>query len=385
MSQLHAASSQWADRPADERFWNLEELRSACDVARRNSQTATVPMQDLSAVVLPGGSEVGLLGPRGNPSRFSHYAFGQFCGTVKAPASYLRQLPAPVAAECLNVGISRSDAGDRDLLFHRNGGLTLRASLSGVYDRVWDSDVCELLQKLDGWRAPAGRWVGEQQGQSRIATAEDILPGQINIAPGDKIAASGLYASDHDMFAFLVAPDRVISDGAGGSLMRGIFARNSEVGDSSLVFTFFLMQAVCGNHIVWNATGVHEIRVRHVGEGTLRKAFRGFSTQLRAYHDAAPEEERGIRAARDLVLGNTKQEVLDEILRYCRTHSIPLGNAKISRGLDVAESHEDWYGNPRTLWAAVAGITQASQETGFADDRAEVDRAAGKLLKMADF
>ena len=48
---------------------------------------------------------------------------------------------------------------------------------------------------------------------------------------------SGLYASDHDMFAFLVAPDRVISDGGGGSLMRGIFVRNSEVGDAALSVT----------------------------------------------------------------------------------------------------------------------------------------------------
>ena len=115
------------------------------------------------------------------------------------------------------------------------------------------------------------------------------------------------------MFYFGVAPDRIISDGNGGSLMRGIFVRNSEVGDAALSVTFFLMQAVCGNHIVWNATGVHEIRVRHIGEGTMARAFRGFEAELRRYHDAAPEEESRIVAARNLVLGNSKDEVLDAI------------------------------------------------------------------------
>jgi hypothetical protein len=29
-SNLYAASNQWAVRPADERFWTLEEARDAC-------------------------------------------------------------------------------------------------------------------------------------------------------------------------------------------------------------------------------------------------------------------------------------------------------------------------------------------------------------------
>jgi hypothetical protein len=261
--------------------------------------------------------------------------------------------------------------------------LTLRACLSAKYDRVWDDELCEALQRLHGWRPPAGRAPIHYDGPTRAAQPSDILPGQINIAAGDRIAPSGLYASDHDMFAFLVAPDRVIDDGTGGQLMRGIFVRNSEVGDASLSVTFFLMQAVCGNHIVWNATGVHEIRVRHLGEGTLRRAFRGFEAELRKYHDAAAEEERGIMAARKLVLGTSKEEVIAELVKYARSHSIPLSQRQFADAYDVAEQHEGWYGPPNTLWASVAGLTHASQGTGFADNRAEIDRAAGKLMTMA--
>jgi hypothetical protein len=384
---LHAASSQWASRPADERFWSMRDMRLACEAVRAGCATKRVPIGSLSATSSEGA--IMLRGPEGRaPAHLTHYAFGQLATTVGAPAAYLRDLPADTAAACLNVGlakVAREGRSDRDLLFHTNGRLTVRAMLSDKYERVWDAEVCRYFESLTdrGWRAPAGRTPPGYTGATRPATADDILPGQINIAPGTNIAPAGLYASDHDMFAFLVAPDRVIEDGTGGALMRGIFVRNSEVGDASLSVTFFMMQAVCGNHIVWGARGVHEIRVRHVGDAPMRRALRGFETELRTYLDGAPDEARMIAAARKLVLGNTKAEVLDAIVKYAKGHSIPLSRARVDAALDVAAEHEDWYGNPRTVWAAVAGLTHASQVGGFADDRAAVDRAAGALLGMA--
>jgi hypothetical protein len=41
---IHAASSQWASRPADERFWTLADAQAACRTARENSTIATVPI-----------------------------------------------------------------------------------------------------------------------------------------------------------------------------------------------------------------------------------------------------------------------------------------------------------------------------------------------------
>jgi hypothetical protein len=384
---LHAASSEWASRPADQRFWDLASMKEACQRSRAGSQVRRVKFADLRAVENNGALVI--VGPNGNPARLTHYAFGQLAGSVGAPAGYLRELPAETAAVCLNVGLSKASAEnkiDRDLLFHKNGGLVLRASLSERYERVWDADVCEYLQTLEaaGWRNPAGRHPGIAGVPSRPALEGDILPGQINIAPGDAIAPSGLYASDHDMFYFGVAADRVVGSGA-DTLMRGVFVRNSEVGDSSLVFTFFLMQAVCGNHIVWGARGVHEVRVRHTGGDPMRKALREFEGQLVRYRDGAAEEEKGIIAAKNLLLGANKNEVLDALVKYTKGHSIPLSRSRLAEGYETAEKHVDWYGNPRSLWANVAGLTHASQAVGFADDRAVIDRAAGKLLEMADF
>jgi hypothetical protein len=382
---LHVASSQWASRPADERFWTLGEMRAACDASRNGSAVKRAKFGELRAGVKNG--DLVVVGQANNPAHLTHYAFGQLAGSVGAPAGYLRELPASIAADALNVGLSRASEEnrlDRDLLFHKNGRLTLRASLSERYERVWDSDVCAYLERLEGWRAPAGRHPGLPGVPSRPALTSDILPGQINIGEGDAIAPSGLYASDHDMFAFLVAPDRVVGKGY-DSLMRGIFIRNSEVGDSSLVLTFFLMQAVCGNHIVWGAQGVHEVRVRHTGSNPFRRALREFEAELVRYRDGAAEEEKGIIAARSLKLGNNKAEVLDALVKYAKVHSIPLSRQRLAEGYATAEEHTDWYGDPNTLWANVAGLTHASQQIGFADDRSVVDRAAGGLLEMVDF
>jgi hypothetical protein len=384
-NNLHAASSQWAARPADERFWTLPEMKQACEASRNGSSVARVKFGALKAIDVEG--QLLITGPNGGGAHLTHYAFGQLAGAVGAPAGYLRELPPATAAACLNVGLSaksEANALDRDLLFHTNGQRTLRACLSERYERVWDADVCRYLEGLtnEGWRNPAGRTPPGYKGPTRAATAADILPGQIWLNEGSQIAPSGLYASDHDMFAFLVAPDRVIGSGT-DTMMRGVFVRNSEVGDSSLVFTFFLMQAVCGNHIVWGASGVHEVRVRHTGTAPMRRALREFEGELRRYRDGAAEEEAGIIAAKKLLLGSKKEEVLDALVKYTKTHSIPLSRSRLAEGYDTAADHSDWYGNPNTLWANVAGLTHASQQIGFADDRATVDRAAGKLMAMA--
>jgi len=87
--------------------------------------------------------------------------------------------------------------------------------------------------------------------------------------------------------------------------------------------------------------------------------------------------------ARKLTLGANKEEVIQALVKYAKTHSLPLSKARLSDAYDVAEKHTDWYGPPNTLWGTVAGLTQSSQSIQFADERSAVDRAAGRLMQMA--
>ena len=62
-----------------------------------------------------------------------------------------------------------------------------------------------------------------------------------------------LYASDHDMFAFIASANTVNEPGNPDGLRRGLVVANSEVGASTLMVLRFLYREMCGNHIIWGA------------------------------------------------------------------------------------------------------------------------------------
>lgn len=74
-----------------------------------------------------------------------------------------------------------------------------------------------------------------------IAIRDRAMPDPDFVIQGDPTSnAPDLYASNHDMFAFMVAPDRVIDDGSEEGLYRGVIVDNSEVGGGSLGLCSFL-------------------------------------------------------------------------------------------------------------------------------------------------
>lgn len=385
---LFAASRQWSTRPADERFWNLEEMHAACRSYRDSARTATVRTNQLRCEVGgEDGGEVVLQGPAGQPAKLTHWSFGQLANRVGAPADYLRSLPAELAARNLTHGLQRSgDDSEAKALFHANGSLICRCLTSDKYTRIFNHEVVERLLPLtgQGWRVPPARPAMENQPGARKATKEDLLEGEegfgLSVKEGDMIAPAGLYASDHDMFAFMVNEGRRIEDGSDGGLSRGFFITNSEVGAASLKVTTFLYRHVCGNHIVWGAKGVSEIRIVHRGAAD-RKFSRQMAVELRKYSDAsANDDELRIEAAKRFTIGATKDEVLDSLFAK---KILPRKSLEQAYDFAVEQEQETAAGSPKTVWGITQGITRLSQEERFADRRAEIDRAAGKVLEMA--
>ena len=103
-----------------------------------------------------------------------------------------------------------------------------------------------------------------------------------------------LYASDRDVFLFLVDGNRDLEDPTDTSrsgLFRGFILRNSDVGAAALTLDVFLFRVVCGNHIIWGFQHVAGFRRRHVGTsiaagalppnaGTLIRLFHADTTEL---------------------------------------------------------------------------------------------------------
>lgn len=385
---LTQASRQWANRPADQRFWTIQEMLDATRAYRERARTSTVQYNLLQCEDVAG--DLALVGPSGARASLTHYAFGQLSQDVKAPADYLRSLPAPMARDCINLGIRKLD-DDRQaaLLFDSHGGeFSARCVTSEKYQRIWNHEIVErLLPLLEmGWQVPPAR-PSSADVDTRPATEADVLRlsqgnNGLAVKVGDAIAPAGLYASDRDMFAFMVNESAVIDDGSQGGLARGFFVSNSEVGDASLKITRFLYRSVCGNHIVWGAENVSEIKIRHIGDAS-RRFGREFVAELRKYADAsAAEDTRRITEAKRFIIGDTKDELLDKLFGLKR---IGLSRKALESAYHYAEleSAENNTGSPHSAWGFAGGITRLAQESTYASERTKLDRAAGRVLEMA--
>jgi hypothetical protein len=382
--QLNAAHRQWCNRPADERFWKLADLHRHVETIRQRS-TATPVGLDAIKVQATGDDDL-VLTRGGGRLGFTNWSFGQLCRRVGAPASYLTALPATLAASCLNESIAR-DARERpqdasvSLLHYQNGNNRLRAVTSLRYDRIWNADVTPRLLHLeaDGWRTPPSRTGAVEGEESRPATEADCM-GASFIRPGDMISPGGLYASDRDLFAFMVDPSKTINDGTDDGLWRGFFVQNSEVGDCSFILTFFLFRGTCGNHIIHGGKLLREIRIRHIGDANDR-AFRAIRADLTEYANAsAAEDEAMIVRAKSLVLGEDKDAVLDRLFGLKVATRQTLG-AAWDRAIESATVDMD--GSPDTAWGFAQALTRFSQTIPYADRRTDLDRAAGRVLALA--
>lgn len=400
MANLNEASYQWQNRPDDQRFASLKDMYDACKRYAASAQSVKAYVNALRVEAQDG--DLKLVGKSEKPADLTHYSFGQLAGLIKAPAAYLRSLPATLAAQNLNHGLkARADRltdvteGDDkvNLLLHANGHLVARAITTESYDRVWNYEVIErICARLmnDGWVVPPARPCREGQAGARAATKADILPNQgdfgLAIKEGDMIAPAGLYASDHDMFAFLAKMGDTVSDGD-KLLNRGAFIRNSEVGDGSLRVKTFLVDQICGNHICWGVSKVTEISVRHMKSkdvehgNTLQSALTKWNVFAQTMPTAEEMEQR-IAMAKNYVIAATKEDVLENLFKFAKAKNLTaLSRKALAAGYEVAEQNPR-YGNPNTAWAMVNGLTEVSQKTGYTDVRTDMDEQAGRIMEI---
>jgi hypothetical protein len=380
---LTAASRQWAQRPADQRFWTVTELMERTKKYADESKVAKVALNQCQ-VMATKQDDLMLGGPQGGLAEFQHYAFGQFASICQAPAAYLRELPAPLAAANLNHGLSRVQ-GEQSLLFHKNGGLHLRCVTSEEYKRIWNWEIAELalaLEEGEGWRTPPARPCNLPGVPVRTATETDVLRKSahptLGIQVGDDISPSGLYASDHDCFIFQVNESTSIDGGDGEQMYRGVFWSNSEVGDAKWRGTFFLYDTVCGNHIVWGAKVLQEIAFPH--RGNAREMFQvAMANATERILDGIEDDEERIRLAKRYELAPSREELITRVFNK----QINLSKKECEQAYTLAECYEDMHGNnPRSAWGYAAGVTRLSQNV-YADERNRMDRAAGRIMEMA--
>ena len=381
---LHKAAHQWATRPPEERFWTLEDLQTKSQRHRLEALELNAP--PTLAVRATDDGDLSLHSPHsGRTALLSNFSFDQLSALAGAPSHYLRRLPAPLASQCLNRGLEgRSEEGKRPLklLLNQNGDLRLRAITSDQYVRLWNDGIVDRLLELqtEGWKVPPAR-PQNASAPTRIATERDVLNcrhAHLGVKAGYQIAPAGIYASDRDLFCFMVDDQRPIEAG-GTVLYRGFFVENSEVGDRAFRLTAFLFNAVCGNHIVWGCTHLSEARIVHRGQ-IRAKSAQQFEIELRKYGEAATEHEaQVIESARRRILAENKDDLITKLFRIKLAPKETLEQAYA-----MAEEHPEDHGHsdPKSAWGFSNGLTRLSQRLEYTSDRVALDRAASQVLAM---
>ena len=187
------------------------------------------------ALIVPG---------RDRPVAPTHWSFSQLCCLIGAPAGYLRDLPAPLAGINLQHGLLSHRGELVKTLETEDGRVELRAVTGPDYGRIWDHELVWAVMKIAGDGTGDTRW--------KVPGVLDWATMTHNPFVDVTKDATTLYASDRDVFLFLVDDTHPIEagrlpNGDPDLYFRGFYCWNSEVGATTLGIASFYLRAVCMN------------------------------------------------------------------------------------------------------------------------------------------
>lgn len=375
MATLMTASHQWSTRPNDERIAGDEdrgigpitEFVSIAESRKAHSTEKVFANRELHVHPVKGDDQaLVVVGPAGNPFLPTNWAFGQLAQRAGVPASYLRDQLAnntPLAADCLNWGLENRSVESIGILTRNNGqGPTLASATGPDYGRIWHAEV--------------GRAILKQFGDG--LNGDFRVPGEFGKRVKITKANTTVYLSDRDCFIFLADENRRIDvpnrrDGKSGSMARGFFMGNSEEGSSTLFIDTFMFDHVCCNRIVWGATDVQRVRIRHT-KGAPFRFIEEVRPALEAYAESSTQSMLNVIAnAKNKKIGTPEkvQEFLSK--RFTRTQA---------QAFDLTHQQEE--GRPiETIWDAVTGASAYAKRIEHQDVRIDLERKAGAMLDLA--
>ena len=369
--QIGRMSSEWFSRPDDERYLSLGALHEA---VRGRAERATARTVETRAIRVEARvndvSRLALAIPgRDTPIAPTHWSFGQLCGLVGAPSGYLRQLPAPLAGINLQHGLTSNRAELVKTLEAEDGRVELRAVTGPDYGRIWDHELVDAVMRIAGDGVGDTRWK---------------VPGTLDWSamihnPFVEVTkdTTTLYASDRDVFLFLVDDTHPIEagklpNGDPDLYFRGFYAWNSEVGSKTLGMATFFLRAVCMNRNIWGAEGFEELSIRHSKFAAHRFAHQA-APALARFADSSPGAfVSGIRAARECVVARSDEDRET----FLRKRGFSKGEtAKIIASVLGEEGHP-----PASIFDFVQGITAVARAKPHQDARLDLEARAAKLM-----
>ncbi len=372
--RIGRVSSEWFSRPADERYLSLSELFDAVHGRTQQSRTRTLETAAICVEASREDAERLTLHLPNSPSPVAptHWSFGQLASLVGAPAPYLRQLPAPLAAIDLQYGLTSHRAELVKTLETDNGRMELRAVTGPDYGRIYDHELVAAVQKIAGNGTGDTRW--------KVPGVLDWSTGIYNPNVDVSQDTTTLYASDRDVFLFLVDDLNPIEagklpDGSPDLYFRGFYCWNSEVGAKTLGIASFYLRAVCQNRNLWGVEDFEEITIRHSKYAAQRFAHEA-APALTRFADSSPMSfVNGIKAAHQRIVARSD----DDRKEFLKKRGF--GKTETTKIIETVLAEEGR--RPESIFDFVQGITAVARTKSHQDARLEYEARAKKLLDRA--
>ncbi|MGD9656886.1 MAG: DUF932 domain-containing protein [Methylocystis sp.] len=373
-ARIGRVSSEWFSRPADERYLSLSELFAAVDGRTEHSRTRTVESAAIRVEARRDDSDkLALLLPDTDaPIAPTHWSFGQLAGLAGAPATYLRQLPAPLAGINLQYGLSSHRAEQVKTLEIDDGRVELRAVTGPDYGRIYDHELVSAVQRIAGNGTGDTRW--------KVPGVLDWSTGIYNPNVDVTQETTTLYASDRDVFLFLVDDLNPIEagrlpDGSPDLFFRGFYCWNSEVGAKTLGIASFYLRAVCQNRNLWGVEDFQEITIRHSKYAASRFAHEAAPALTRFANSSPKPFINGVKAARERIVAHND----DDRVEFLRKRGF--SKAETAKIIDTV-LREDGR-KPESVFDFVQGITAIARRKTHQDARLDLETRAKKLFDRA--
>lgn len=361
----------WALRDDDEGFDQIDPVIDILKERHARSVEGEINLKELACRgdIVAKGEEVELIQPNGDRFQFTPWGFRAMCKRIGAHAQFLKKLPAANVAADLKVLLRDTDGledgpanWDQDqqmltLATETTGLRTIRHIASQRYGRIWCLEVAQWIKSIM-----------DEFGFTVPPTWDD--------------RPRGLYVGDEDSFFFLQDESKTLEvrrpDGKLETLKRGIMAWNSEVGKATFGLCSYLMQEVCGNHIVHGAKDIQTMETRHVGNA-MERATATLMPQANIYLNSSPQAEQDmLTRAMNVRIAEDGREVV----RILRTKGITKTEAM--EAVSLAKLHETNEGlDPLSVMAVVNGLTLMARTINNGDARSALETKASKLFDLA--
>lgn len=352
MQNLIRANEELFRREPDETYATFEDLFDACARSRENSRDRWAHPTSIGFTPMNGRLGIGL-GDDGT-FRLNDWSFSQVCSLAGVSKDTLNKLSSETACQALTETMPTGSKPLQALTTDRSGHDIVRAVHGASYTRLYDVELLSMVREF----------------------ATDFQPPQradVGAAENDAPRGTGLYRGEQDMFVFLIDPAGW-TDIDGQAFAPGFFLWNSEVGRRSVGIQTFWFQAVCRNHIVWDAVEVVEFSRKHTAK--VHDAFdeiRRIIERLVARRDERRDGfAKVVSAAMRATLGDSAEDALKQLSH----RGIRAALAK--RAVEMARES-----GALTLWSVVDALTRLAGESKFIGDRTEVDTKASALLTLA--